>query len=93
MLSPLADPGREPPSIIGYARSTIVQAATTHLECHLVSSLKMGGGLKKTQFLSGAVLVFKGRVPDTSATDLVHQLLAPLMKHATSVPATAAKRK
>ncbi len=74
------DPSRDPPTVIVFARAVITQAATSHLECSLATSLKMGGGLKKTQFVAAAVLLFKERVSTASPSDAVHPLLAPLIK-------------
>jgi hypothetical protein len=92
-LHTMAEPGREQPSILGYAKAVIIQAATSHLECSLVTSLKMGSGLKKTQFLSNAVMLFRDRVQQTSPTDVVHPLLAPLIKQASVVVAAASSSK
>jgi len=81
------------PSIVLHSKAAILKGATTRLECCLVTSMKMGSGLKKTQFVSGAVLEFKAKAPDASPSEAVHPLLAPLLKNAAGLSSAVAKQK
>ena len=73
-------PGRDPPNVIHFAKATLLTAATAHYECSLASSLKMGGGLKKQQFLAAAARLFTARCPDVGPSEQVLPALLALTK-------------
>jgi hypothetical protein len=83
----MVNPGKEPSSIVGFSKASRLQASVTHYECCLATSLKMGGGLKKQQFLAGGARGFSIRSPDVSPSDHVFPALMALAKAtATSAP-------
>jgi hypothetical protein len=73
-------PSEELPRVIGFARSVLLTAATTAYECNLATSIKMGGGIKKRNFLSSALLAFKNSTKQASPKDFVHPALVGLIK-------------
>jgi hypothetical protein len=68
------------PRVLGFATSVLNQAATTCLECSIAASIKMGGGMKKNNFLGVALVAFKTSTGNLAPSDFVHPALVELMK-------------
>jgi hypothetical protein len=73
-------PTSEMPRVISFAKACILQAATTSLECALATSMKMGGGIKKHNFLATATLAFKNATGSAAPADHCHPALVELLK-------------
>jgi hypothetical protein len=72
-------PTKALPPIADYATATVVQAATTRLECSIVESMKHGG-LQRHRFLAQAIKDFSLFTDQAGPSETVHPCLLPHLK-------------
>ncbi len=75
----ISDPARAVPNVCEFATASILQAATTRLECNLVEALKLGG-LQRQKFVGQAAKEFANATDKAGPSDHVHPLLATALR-------------